>query len=162
MAKAGVGSKTKILHPQILINQLGKVHLAGLEGLPTSENKPILHQAVQLKQTSMPKGNVTLIKLIYMGFDVNVLDENGETAISHLFKTSIQTKQLGETFDLFLNSGFQTFNVDLLMKDLSQNLSLYGHVGYGPCFLLQIVRNIRTIPQSDRINFKNLQHFFGK
>ena len=90
MAKAGVGSKTKILHPQILINQLSKVPLAGLEGLPASENKPILHQAVQLKQTSITKGNLTLTKLVYMGFDVNVLDENGETAISHFFKTSLR------------------------------------------------------------------------
>ena len=127
MAKAGVGSKNKILHPQILINQLSKVHLAGLEGLPESENKPILHQAVLLKQTSIPKGNLTLTKLIYMGFDVNVLDENGETAISQLFKTSIQTKQLGETVDLFLNRGSPSFNVDLLMKDLSKNFSLFGY-----------------------------------
>ena len=105
MAKAGVGSKNKILHPQILINQLGKVHLAGLEGLPESENKPILHQAVLLMQTSMSKGILTLAKLIYMGFDVNVLDENGETAISHFFKTSLKSKFIGATVDLFLNRG---------------------------------------------------------
>ena len=165
MAKAGVGSKTKILHPQILINQLGKVHLAGLEGLPTSENKPILHQAVLLKQTSIPKGNLTLTKLIYMGFDVNVLDENGETAISHFFKTSLQSRWLAETVDLFLNPGSQTFNVDLLMKDLGKHFSLYGRKGFGPCFLLQIVKQIKntqTIPRSDSINFENLLHFIGK
>ena len=156
MAKAGVGSKTKILHPQILINQLSKVPLAGLEGLPASENKPILHQAVQLKQTSITKGNLTLTKLVYMGFDVNVLDENGETAITHFFKTSQQSKWLGETFDLFLNPGYQTFNVDVLMKDLSKHFSLYGHKGFGPCFLLQLVKNIQTVPRADWINFQNL------
>ena len=136
MAKAGVGSKNKILHPQILINQLSKVHLAGLEGLPESENKPILHQAVLLMQTSMPKGVLTLAKLIYMGFDVNALDENDETAISPIFKTSLKSKFIGATVDLFLNRGSPSFNVDLLMKDLSKNFSLFGYKGFSPCFLL--------------------------
>ena len=116
-------------------------------------------------QTSMSKGILTLAKLIYMGFDVNVIDENGETAISHFFKTSLQSRWLAETVDLFLNLGSQTFNVDLLMKDLGKHFSLYGRKGFGPCFLLQIVKqikNTRTIPRSDSINFENLLHFIGK
>ena len=164
MAKAGVGSKnnSKILHPQILINQLGKVNLPGLKDLPMSENKPILHQAVQLKQTEIPKGNLTLSKLLYMGFDVNALDDNSETAISYFFKTSLQSRGLLETYDLFLNPGSQKFDVDLLMKDLCKNFSLFGKKGFGPCFLLKIVKHIGRVPRSDWTNFLNLCNFIKK
>ena len=77
-----------------------------------------------------------------MGFDVNALDENGETAISHFFKNSIQSRWFEEIIDLFLNPGFQTFNVDLLMKELGKYFSFYGQKGFGPCCLLKIVKHL--------------------
>ena len=67
-----------MLHPQILVNQLGKVQLPGLEHLPMSNNKPILHQAVLVELLGpkfIRKGVLTLSELIGLGFDVNVLDE---------------------------------------------------------------------------------------
>ena len=80
-----------MLHPQILVNQLGKVQLPGLEHLPMSNNKPILHQAVLVTLLgTVKKGVLTLSTLFSLGFDVNALDEYGETALSPIFSHKMQ------------------------------------------------------------------------
>ena len=75
-----------------------------------------------------------------MGFDVNVLDENGETALNQIFRTSNQSLFVQAIFDNFFQPGRQTFNVDPLMEYLGKHFSLCGYVGFGPCVLLQLGR----------------------
>ena len=48
------------------------------------------------------------------------------------------------------------------MKDLGKNFSLYDFKGFGPCFLLQIAKKVKTVPRADELNFRNLQNFFGR
>ena len=59
----------------------------GLEGLGMSRNMPIIHQAVLAEQHGL-KGNLSLYKVLGMGFDVNVLDQNGEGALHQMFRAS--------------------------------------------------------------------------
>ena len=66
-----------------------------------SNNKPILHQAVLAKLHEQKPGILTFPTLIDLGFDVNALDENGESALSQIFftaKRSIYVEYIIEQF----------------------------------------------------------------
>ena len=81
-----------------MLKLLGKELLPGLKGLPVSDKKPILHQAVLALQHGVNKGTLSLNKLLSMGFDVNALDGNGESALNHFFRA---TKRVGDVGQIF-------------------------------------------------------------
>ena len=125
------------LHPSILIWQLSR------EPLPKSaDSNPgelLLHQAVHVElEKANPRGLITLDKLIEMGFDVNVLDSNGETAINQLFKIKKSCHPTRPTaiISRFLRlEGSQSFNVSQLLEHLGSKFSMSNHVGFGTCVL---------------------------
>ena len=93
-----------MLHPSILIKQLG------LERLPKTADggggKPLLHQAVHIElQYENPKGLLSLAKLLEIGFDVNVLDEYGQTALNQIFKTSCHSSKASTIIQKFMQPG---------------------------------------------------------
>ena len=91
------------LHPSILMKQLSR------EPLPKSADgrrgELLLHQAVHTElQNAKPRGLISLAQLIEMGFDINALDSNGESAIDQLFETSCQSAKAQTIIRSFLRS----------------------------------------------------------
>ena len=68
-----------------------------------------------------------------MHFDVNALDNNGESALHQLFKASKRTHCERSLYLAFRSEGYDT---DSLMEYLGKHFSLFGRKGYGPCLLL--------------------------
>ena len=99
-----------------------------------SEKKPIIHQAVFALQHGVNKGKLSLNKLLSMGFEVNVLDGNGESALHHFFRASKSVRCVRQIFEEFYST--QAYDVDPLMEHLGRNFSLFDRKGYGPCLLL--------------------------
>ena len=81
-----------------MLKLLGKEILPGLKGLPVSDKKPILHQAVLALENGVNNGTLSLNKLLSMGFDVNVLDGDGESALHHLFRATERVDDVGQIF----------------------------------------------------------------
>ena len=68
------------LHPLVLIKQLGRERV-------TPEGKPLLHHAIALElENENLGGHLNWRKLVQMGFETDVKDENGQTALHQIFK----------------------------------------------------------------------------
>ena len=161
MESAGVGSKNNLLHPKILMKQLDMERLAGFENLEISNDKPILHQAVLAKLHGLPKESLTLSKLLRIGFDVNALDDNGQSALLQVFLTTERKAPVAEIIDSFVQPGAQTFDVDPLMENLGKHLTVFGQLDLGPLILLQLAKhaNFYNVPASERTAFGNFRTF---
>ena len=122
------------MHPQIFIKLLGKELLPGLEDIPNSDKKPILHQAVLALLNGVNRGNLSLNKLLSMGFEVNVTDENGDGALHHIFRASKPVECVRQIFEEFHST--QAYDVDSLMQYLGKHFSFFDLKGYGPRLLL--------------------------
>ena len=121
-----------------MLKLLGKELLPALKGLPVSDKKPILHQAVLALQHGVNKGKLTLNKLLSMGFEVNALDGDGDSALHHFFRASKRVGDAGQIFQEFYST--QAYDVDSLMEHLGKHFSLFDRKGYGPCLLLQLAK----------------------
>ena len=68
------------MHPLVLIKQLGRERV-------DPEGKPLLHHAIALElQHENSGGLLNWRKLVQMGFETDVKDENGHTALHQIFK----------------------------------------------------------------------------
>ena len=125
-----------------------------------SNNKPILHQAVLARLHELPVGVLTLSKLISMGFDVNALDANGESALSQIFFTTKRSIYSEDIIEKFQHPDAWAFNVDNLMEHLGNRFSLYGIAGLSPVLLLQLTKYVTPrFLRSEMIGFNNLIDF---
>ena len=104
-----------------------------------SKNKPIIHQAVLVHLIGpkfIRKGILSLYNLVEMGFDVTALDKNGEIALSPIFGGEAPHDQSGDRHSLVSMFAQSEAFVDMLIKDKSKNMSLFGHRNLGQYFLL--------------------------
>ena len=73
-----------------------------------------------------------------MGFEVNALDANGESALHQIFRASKSVGCVQQIFEEFAST--QAYDVDSLMEYLGRHFSLFDRKGYGPCLLLQLAK----------------------
>ena len=128
----------KVMHPAILLRKVARDHAIMPNGMP------ILHYAISLEmQYENPGGLLNWQKLVNMGFSLNVVDGNGETAVSQLFKPSQHYHKAHDIIVWCCRNDYNrvhakdNFRVKLF-ESLGKSLTLSGMTGFDTCFVIRL------------------------
>ena len=114
------------------------------------------------KIEGLPKGELTVWKVLDMGFDINVLANDGHSALSLVILSHKTPVYVSQIMDGFLQKGAaEIFNVDLLLKQVSKHLQVFGQVDLDPLVLVQLVKHLRydDLPEKEMMAFLNFRIF---